>query len=93
MTDAILMPPARPAAPILATFARRRLIALAVPLAILAYLFYAAVSFDVAGLAQRARMDNAAILFSDFWQHKTHVSRDNRSGALTVTIAGETTAK
>ncbi|MBY0135268.1 phosphonate ABC transporter, permease protein PhnE [Paracoccus yeei] len=89
MTDAILMPPARPAAPILATFARRRLIAFAVPLAILAYLVYAAISFDLAGLAQRARMDNAAILFSDFWQHKTHVTRDNRDGALTVAVEGE----
>lgn len=89
MTDATLMPPARPAAPILAAFARRRLIAFAVPLAILAYLVYAAISFDLAGLAQRARMDNAAILFSDFWQHKTHVTRDNRDGALTVAVEGE----
>lgn len=89
MTDATLMPPAGPAAPILAAFARRRLIAFAVPLAILAYLVYAAISFDLAGLAQRARMDNAAILFSDFWQHKTHVTRDNRDGALTVAVEGE----
>lgn len=89
MTDATLMPPVRPAAPILAAFARRRLIAFAVPLAILAYLVYAAISFDLAGLAQRARMDNAAILFSDFWQHKTHVTRDNRDGALTVAVEGE----
>ncbi|VDS08696.1 Phosphate-import permease protein PhnE [Paracoccus haematequi] len=89
MTGATLMPPVRPAAPILAAFARRRLIAFAVPLAILAYLVYAAISFDLAGLAQRARMDNAAILFSDFWQHKTHVTRDNRDGALTVAVEGE----
>ena len=38
MTDATLMPPARPAAPILAAFARRRLIAFAVPLAILVFI-------------------------------------------------------
>lgn len=89
MTDATIISPADRARPILASFARRRLIALAVPLAILAYLFYAAVSFDVAGLAQRARMDNAAILFSDFWQHKTHVTRDNRTGELSVAVEGE----
>jgi phosphonate transport system permease protein len=72
-----------------ASFARKRRIALAVPLAILAYLLYAAISFDLAGLAQRARLDNAAILLSDFWSHKTHVTRDNRSGDLTIAIEGE----
>lgn len=74
---------------IIRRFARRRLAALAVPAAILVYLAYTAVAFDVAGLAQRARWDNAAILLSDFWSHKTHVTRDNRSGELTVAIEGE----
>ncbi len=63
--------------------------AFGVPLAILAYLVYAAISFDIAGLLQRARFDNAAILLSDFWQHKTHVTRDNRSNEATVAIEGE----
>ena len=72
-----------------AGFARKRRVAFAVPLAIIAYLVYAAISFDLAGLAQRARFDNAAILLSDFWSHKTHVTRDNRSGELTVAIEGE----
>lgn len=71
-------------------FARKRLFAFAVPSVILLYLAYVFVAFDVAGLAQRARMDNAAILLSDFWSHKIHVSRDNRSGALTVAYEGET---
>lgn len=70
-------------------FARRRLAALAVPAAILVYLIYTAIAFDVAGLAQRARWDNASILLSDFWSYKTHVTRDNRSGDLTVAIEGE----
>lgn len=68
---------------------RKRRIALAVPAAIIAYLIYAAISFDIASLAQRARFDNAAILLSDFWSHKTHVTRDNRSGNVTVAIEGE----
>jgi phosphonate transport system permease protein len=72
-----------------ARFARKRLFAFAVPSVILLYLAYVAVAFDVAGLAQRARMDNAAILMSDFWSHKIHVSRDNRSGDLTVAYEGE----
>lgn len=70
-------------------FRRRRLAALAVPAAILAYLAYAFVAFDVAGLAGRARLDNAAILLSDFVSHKVHVTRDNRTGALTTAIEGE----
>ncbi len=68
---------------------RRRWTALAIPALILAYLTYALISFDVMGLASRARLDNAAILLSDFWSHKTHVTRDNRSGDLTIAIEGE----
>jgi phosphonate transport system permease protein len=70
-------------------FDRKRRMAFAVPAAIIAYLVYAAISFDIAGLVNRARFDNAAILLSDFWSHKTHVTRDNRSGKLTVAIEGE----
>jgi phosphonate transport system permease protein len=70
-------------------FAAKRRMAFALPAAILAYLVYAAISFDVASLVQRARFDNAAILLSDFWSHKTHVTRDNRTGKLTVAIEGE----
>lgn len=67
----------------------KRRIALAIPAAIIAYLVYAAISFDIGGLVQRARFDNAAILLSDFWSHKTHVTRENRSGEVTVAIEGE----
>jgi phosphonate transport system permease protein len=70
-------------------FDRKRRMALAVPAAIIAYLVYAAISFDIAGLVNRARFDNASILLSDFWSHKTHVTRDNRNGKLTVAIEGE----
>jgi phosphonate transport system permease protein len=90
MTDATAPAPAAPLADtVLGAFARRRRMALGIPAAILLYLVYAAVSFDLAGLAQRARFDNAAILLSDFWQHKTHVSRDNRTGEVVVAIEGE----
>jgi phosphonate transport system permease protein len=71
------------------SFDAKRRMAVAIPVVILAYLLYAAISFDLAGLAQRARFDNAAILLSDFWSHKTHVTRDNRSGAVVVAIEGE----
>ncbi len=83
MSDAAL------AADVMARFRTTRLLALAVPAVILAYLVYAFIAFDVASLAARARWDNAQILLSDFWSHKTHVTRDNRSGKITVAIEGE----
>ena len=70
-------------------FRTKRLMAFAAPAVILAYFAYIFVAFDVAGLASRARMDNAAILLSDFWSYKTHVTRDNATGVLTVAIEGE----
>ncbi|MDR0808763.1 MAG: phosphonate ABC transporter, permease protein PhnE, partial [Gemmobacter sp.] len=71
------------------SFTRRSRLAFAIPAAILVYLFYASISFDLAGLASRARFDNAAVLLGDFWSHKTHVTRDNRTDRLTVAIEGE----
>lgn len=74
---------------IIAGFTRKRRLAFAVPVLILIYLTYAAISFDIASLAQRARWDNAAILLSDFWSHKTHVTRNNGTGELEIAIEGE----
>lgn len=76
--------------PILSSFRRKRRIALAVPALLLLYFAYIFTSFDILGIAQRARVENAAILMADFWSHKTHVTRDNRSGQITVAIEGET---
>ncbi len=87
MTATVMQPAL--ASQITARFAQRRNMALAVPAIILLYLTYTFFAFDLPGLAQRARLDNAAILLSDFWTHKTHVTRDNRSGAVTVAIEGE----
>jgi phosphonate transport system permease protein len=72
------------------SFQRRRWFAMAVPVLILAYLAYAAIAFDVAGVASRARMDNAQILLSDFWSYKIHVTRDNRSGVVVTSLDGDT---
>lgn len=70
-------------------FKTRRLTAFAIPALIVLYLAYLCISFDIAGLAARARLDNARILLSDFVSYKTHVSRDNRTGAVTIAIEGE----
>lgn len=71
------------------SFRAKRLTALALPLLILGYLAYVFVAFDVAGIAGRARLDNAKILLADFVSYKTHVTRDNRSGNLRISIEGE----
>lgn len=70
-------------------FRQRRRVALALPLLLLAYLAYVALAFDLPGLVQKARIDNALILLSDSYSHKTHVTRDNRSGAISIAIEGE----
>lgn len=68
---------------------RKRIIAFGAPAAIVLYFIYIFFAFDFLGLAERARMDNARILMSDFISHKTHVTRDNRSGDIRIAIEGE----
>ncbi|MRX52111.1 phosphonate ABC transporter, permease protein PhnE [Paracoccus sp. S-4012] len=69
----------------------KRTAAIAAPLLILAYLLYAAVAFDLAGVASRSRADNAVLLLQDFWSYKTHVTRPNRgrdAGEIIAAIEG-----
>jgi len=70
-------------------FRRKRLMAFAVPAVILAYFVYIFFSFDIPGLVERARLDNARILVADSYSYKTHVTRDNRMGGVTVAVEGE----
>ncbi|MFC7705061.1 phosphonate ABC transporter, permease protein PhnE [Plastorhodobacter daqingensis] len=70
-------------------FTRKRLVSFGLPGLVLVYLVYVFFAFDVAGLAQRARLDNARIIMADSWSHKTHVTMDARSGAISVAIEGE----
>ena len=72
-----------------ALFRRKRMISIGMPLLVLTYFVYIFVSFDIAGIAERARPDNARILLSDTYSFKTHVTRNNRSGDFTVAIEGE----
>ncbi|MEX0956698.1 MAG: phosphonate ABC transporter, permease protein PhnE [Rhizobiaceae bacterium] len=86
-TTGLSLPDTRKAAVDL--FARKRLWAFAVPAAILLYLVYIAFAFDLPGLMQRARLDNAQILLADTVSHKVHVALDNRSGEFSVAVEGE----
>jgi phosphonate transport system permease protein len=70
-------------------FRRKRIVAFAGPAVILAYLTYVFFAFDLAGLAQRARLDNAILLASDIWSYKTEVLRDHRTGGIEVAVEGE----
>lgn len=71
------------------SFARKRLIALSVPVLIVAYLAYIFFAFDVPGLADRVSVKNMKTLVSDIYSYKTHVARDNRTGEIEIAIEGE----
>ncbi len=68
---------------------RKRLLALSVPVVLAAYFIYVFFAFDLAGIAEKARGDNAVTLLSDTVSYKTHVTRDNRTGEITVAKEGE----
>ncbi|MEL7464570.1 MAG: phosphonate ABC transporter, permease protein PhnE [Pseudomonadota bacterium] len=70
-------------------YARKRLMAFGLPGIALAYLIYIFFAFDVPGLAERAKMENAVTLVADSYSYKTHVERDNRRGGFEVAIEGE----
>jgi phosphonate transport system permease protein len=70
-------------------FRRKRWIAFAIPAVIAVYFAYIFVAFDVAGLAQRAKLDNAVTLASDSWSYKVHVSRSNATGVIDYAVEGE----
>ncbi len=72
-----------------ALITRKRRIALAVPVLVLAYLVYVFFAFDVPGLVQRANMDNARILVADSYSHKVHVTRDARAREMIYAVEGE----
>ena len=72
-----------------ALFRRKRLFNFALPAIIAVYLLYVFFAFDVPGLWGRANLDNAKTLVADSYSYKTHVTRDNRSGAVKVAIEGE----
>jgi phosphonate transport system permease protein len=77
------------AAPILHGIRSKSRIAIAALALIVAYLTYAAISFDIAGLAARLRPDNATALLQDFVSYRTTITRDNRSGQTVVAIEGD----
>src|SRR6056297_2426430 len=78
-----------PAQDAVARFRRKQIAGFAVPAVILAYFVYLFFAFDIAGLVDRARMDNAKILVADSYSYKTHITHDNRNGGLSFAIEGE----
>lgn len=68
---------------------RKKGIAFAVPALILLYFGYVFFAFDIPGLVERARPENAQILMRDTWSYKTHVARDNRTGEVSYAVEGE----
>ena len=72
-----------------AVFQRKRRLSFGVPAAILAYFVYIFFAFDILGIAERAKLDNAVTLVADSFSHKTHVVLDNRRETYSIAIEGE----
>ena len=72
-----------------AVFQRKRRLSFGVPAAILVYFIYIFFTFDILGIAERAKLDNAVTLVSDSFSHKTHVVLDNRRETYSIAIEGE----
>lgn len=70
-------------------FRRKRMVSFGLPLLVLAYLTYAVFAFDVPGLIATANPENGKTLVRDAYSYKTHVTRDNRSGDVSIAIEGE----
>ncbi len=70
-------------------FGRKKWRAFAFPTVILAYLTFIFFAFDMPGLSERAKLENAKTLVADSYSYKTHVARDNRSGDIDIAIEGE----
>ena len=68
---------------------RKRQGAILILALLLAYLVYVFFAFDIPGLAQRARLDNAQTLVRDSYSYKTQVTISNRTGDMDVSIEGE----
>ena len=70
-------------------FARKRFIAFGLLGLVIAYFAYLFFAFDIPGLAERAKTENAVTLVSDSFSYKTHITRDNRQGTISAAIEGE----
>lgn len=68
---------------------RKQKIALAIPAIVIAYFIYVFFAFDIAGLVERARPENASLIMKDMVSYKTHFQRDNRGDAFSTAIEGE----
>ncbi|SPJ29098.1 phosphonate ABC transporter, permease protein PhnE [Falsiruegeria mediterranea] len=70
-------------------FVRKRIVNFGLPILVLLYLAYVFFAFDVPSLYEKASWKNGKTLVSDSYSYKTHVTRDNRSGEVSVAIEGE----
>ena len=70
-------------------FLRKRAIAFGLLGLVIGYFIYLFFAFDIPGLAERAKTENAVTLVSDSFSYKTHVTRDNRQGGISIAIEGE----
>lgn len=71
---------------------RRAVVTLGIAGAILAYLAYAWVAFDMNGLIASAQPERALLLATDSVAHKVHITKSLRNDRVDIAIEGERTA-
>ncbi len=77
---------------VIASVHRRMMTGFAILAAVLTYLAYAGIAFDISGLISRAQPDRAVLLAIDSVAHKVHVSKSLRTDRVTIAVEGERTA-
>ncbi|WP_271951513.1 phosphonate ABC transporter, permease protein PhnE [Ruegeria faecimaris] len=70
-------------------FNRKRIVNFGLPGLVAFYLIYVFFAFDVPGIAGRANWENGKTLVADSYSYKTHVTRDNRNGDVSVAVEGD----
>lgn len=93
MTDVTAHASPSPLEDVAALVRRRTARSFAIPAAILAYLAYAWVAFDVSGVFAKADPNRMGLMAVDTAYHKIHVEQNlRRGGEITVAVEGERTA-
>jgi phosphonate transport system permease protein len=71
-------------------FIKKRMVSFGALAAIVAYFIYIFFAFDILGLSERARLDNAAKLVADSYSYNTHVTKLNRGdGSVAIATDGD----
>ena len=70
-------------------FRRKRMFSTGLMVTAAIYMIYVFFAFDIIGLTQRAKMDNAKTLAADSWSYKEHMTISRRDDSVIYSVEGE----